>query len=255
MSRASPDRRPDRPATDGDLVALDLRLWKLPRGRHGLPREVVARSQRERLIAAVVRVTAAKGYQATSVADVLKAAGVGRESFYKHFEGKEDCFLAANDVLIDDLEATVTDAYAQPGSWSERIRRGLAATLEWLAADADVARVMMLEMGTVGPIATTRFRQTFHRFTVLLDDGREAIDGVPDLPNLSSIAGGAVFARVYEQVALGETESLPQLLPQLTFELLLPYVGEAVAAAERTAAEEEVAKQNANSERGAGTPR
>ena len=35
--------------TDNDS---DLRRWRLPRGRHGLPRELVMRSQRERLLAA-----------------------------------------------------------------------------------------------------------------------------------------------------------------------------------------------------------
>ncbi len=220
----------------------DLHLWKLPRGRHGLPRELVARSQRERLIAAVVRVTATKGYQATSVADILKAAGVGRESFYRYFENKEDCFLAANDVLIDDLEAEISGAYDQPGSWPARVRAGLATTLDWLAADPDVARVMMIEMGTVGPVATERFRKTFHRFTVLLDDGKEFIKDAPaDLPNLATIAGGAVFAQVYEEVAMGDAKTLPQLHPKLTFELLLPYIGEAAAAKEREAAEKELA--------------
>jgi AcrR family transcriptional regulator len=219
----------------------DLHLWKLPRGRHGLPRELVARSQRERLIAAIVRATASKGYQATSVADILKAAGVGRESFYRYFENKEDCFLAANDVLIDDLEAEITDAYRQPGSWPARVRRGLAATLDWFAADPDIARVMMIEMGTVGPVATERFRKTFRRFTALLDDGREFIESAPaDLPNLSSIAGGAVFAQVYEEVAMGDAKTLPGLLPKLTFELLLPYVGEEAAVVEREAAEREI---------------
>lgn len=211
----------------------DLRLWKLPRGRHGLPRELVAQSQRERLIAAVVRVTAAEGYHSTSVADVLKAAGVGRESFYKHFKDKEDCFLAANDVLIDDLEAHVSEAYAQPGSWPERVRRGLTVTLDWFAADADIARVMLLEMGTVGPIATERFRRTFRRFVALLDDGRGEIKNAPELPHLAIIAGGAVFAQIYEEVALDRTAELPALLPQLTFELLLPYLGDEAAREER----------------------
>jgi AcrR family transcriptional regulator len=219
----------------------DLHLWKLPRGRHGLPRELVARSQRERLIAAVVRVTAAKGYQATSVADILKAAGVGRESFYRYFENKEACFLSANDVLIDDLEAELADAYNQPGPWPARVRGGLAATLAWLAADPNVARVMLIEMGTVGPVSTERFRQTFHRFTVLLDDGKQFIENAPaELPNLATIAGGAVFAQVYEEVATGDAAILPQLLPKLTFELLVPYVGETAAAKERKAAEEEI---------------
>ncbi|HWP33843.1 MAG TPA: TetR/AcrR family transcriptional regulator [Solirubrobacterales bacterium] len=207
----------------------DLHLWKLPRGRHGLPPELIAQSQRERLLAAVVRVSAAQGYQATSVADILKEAGVGRESFYKHFKDKEDCFVAANDTLVADLEARVAVAYEEPGSWPERVRRGLATTLEWFGSNPEIARVMMIEMGTVGPIASERFRTTFRRFTALLDDGKEFIDAAPDLPNLSKIAGGAVFARVYEEVALGNCANLPQLLPQLTFELLLPYIGEAAA--------------------------
>jgi AcrR family transcriptional regulator len=223
----------------------NLHLWKLPRGRHGLSRELVLQSQRERLLAAVVRVTAAKGFQASSVADILREAGVGRETFYKHFKDKEDCFVTANDALVADLETAVREAYEQPGSWPQRVRRGLAATLEWFAASPEIARVMMIEMGTIGPIASSRFRETFRRFTALLDDGREFIEGAPDLPNIANIAGGAVFARVYEEVALGNATSLPHLLPQLTFELLLPYIGEEAAGRERDAA---VAEQSEESQ-------
>jgi len=232
-----------RLASAGDPPA-DLHLWKLPRGRHGLPREVVAQSQRERLLAAVVRVTAAKGYQASSVADILKEAGVGRETFYKHFNDKEDCFVTANDALVAELESEVRSAYDKPGSWSQRVRRGLVTTLHWFAASPEVARVMMIEMGTVGPIASARFRETFSRFTALLDDGQELIEDAPDLPNLASIAGGAVFARVYEEVALGNTANLPDLIPQLTFELLLPYIGEEAAIRERDAAAPEQTEES-----------
>jgi AcrR family transcriptional regulator len=222
----------------------NLHLWKLPRGRHGLPRELVLQSQHERLLAGVVRVTAAKGYQASSVADILKEAGVGRETFYKHFKDKEDCFVAANDALVAELDAQVKSAYDQPGPWPERVRHGLAVTLDWFAASPEIARVMMIEMGTVGPIASSRFRETFSRFTALLDDGREFIEDAPDLPNLASIAGGAVFSRVYEEVALGNATNLQHLLPQLTFELLLPYIGEEAAAKERAAAEAEQAEDS-----------
>jgi AcrR family transcriptional regulator len=235
----------------GSGGALDppenLHLWKLPRGRHGLPRELVARSQRERLLAAVVRVTAAKGYQASSVADILKEAGVGRETFYKHFKDKEDCFVAANDALVGNLEAQVKEAYEQPGAWPKRVRRGLAETLQWLAANPEIARVMMIEMGTVGPIASARFRETFRRFTALLDDGREFIEDGLELPNIANIAGGAVFSRVYEEVVLDNTANLPSLMPQLTFELLLPYIGEEAAAKERAAAAAELVKEGADS--------
>jgi AcrR family transcriptional regulator len=238
MSGAADAERPK--LTVGDPPS-NLHLWKLPRGRHGLPRELVLKSQRERLLAGIVRVTATKGYQASSVADILKEAGVGRETFYKHFKDKEDCFVAANDALVAELDAEVKGAYDQPGPWPERVRRGLAVMLEWFAAGPEIARVMMIEMGTVGPVASSRFRETFSRFTALLDDGHSFVDA-PSLPNLASIAGGAVFARVYEEVALGNATNLPRLLPQLTFELLLPYIGEEAAADERAAAEAEQAK-------------
>jgi AcrR family transcriptional regulator len=229
----------------GADLPRDLHLWKLPRGRHGLPRELVEQSQRERLLAAVVRVTAAKGYQASSVADILNEAGVGRETFYRHFKDKEDCFLAANDALLGDLESRVGEAYGQPGAWPELVRRGLAEMLEWFAANPEIARVMMIEMGTVGPIASVRFREAFGRFTAMLDDGRELLDGAPELPDLATIAGGAVFARVYEEIVLGNSANLGGLLPQLTFELLLPYIGEAAATAERDAAAGELAASKA----------
>jgi AcrR family transcriptional regulator len=229
------------PLPSGGDPPANLHLWKLPRGRHGLPREVVAQSQRQRLLAAVVRVAAAKGYQASSVADILKESGVGRETFYKHFTDKEECFLTANDALVAELEAEVQGAYEQPGSWPQRVRRGLDTTLQWFAAGPEVARVMMIEMGAVGPVASTRFRETFSRFTALLDEGKELIEDAPYLPNIANIAGGAVFARVYEEVALGSTANLPHLLPQLTFELLLPYIGEEAAARERDAAAAEQA--------------
>src|ERR687889_678432 len=91
--------------------AEDLRRWRLPRGRHGLPRELVERSQRERLLAAVVRVTVANGYESTTVGGILGEAGVGRESFYELFDDKLDCMLAAHKILIDNLEERVREAY------------------------------------------------------------------------------------------------------------------------------------------------
>jgi AcrR family transcriptional regulator len=217
------------------MSAPDLRLWQLPRGRNGLSRKLVAQSQKERLIAAVVRVAAAKGYQATSVADILKTAGVGRESFYKHFANREACFLAANDVLVADLERRIEAAYVQPEPWPDRARGGLAAALEWLSADPDVARVMMIEMGTVGPVASVRFRKAFKQLTSWLSDGPRPSDGLLDI---AGIATGGVFSRIYEEVVLGRAAELPRLLPQLTFELMLPYFGtEDARREERKAAE------------------
>lgn len=219
----------------------DLRQWRLPRGRHGLPRELVARSQRERLLAAVVRVTASNGYEDTSVADILEEAGVGRESFYELFDDKQDCLLAAREVLIDHLEGTIREAYVGPGPWVDRIRDALAATLVWFAADPAATRAMIVEFMTIGPVFREHIQSDLRRFTALLDEGLDEAEAAPDLPGATSLAVGGGVARVYEEVVRGRTAELPSLLPELTYELLVPFVGEDAAHVEERRAAEMIA--------------
>ncbi|HET7416525.1 MAG TPA: TetR/AcrR family transcriptional regulator [Solirubrobacterales bacterium] len=209
----------------------DLRRWRLPRGRHGLPRELVERSQRERLLAAVVTVTVANGYESTTVGDILGDAGVGRESFYELFDDKLDCMLAAHKVLVDGLEERVREAYLTEGPWPQRMRAALATTLEWFAADPDTARFTLVELSTVGPAFRERFQAEFARFNALLEEGLGEDSPAPDLAQAHSLAVGAILARIYEEVLLGRAAELPRLLPELTYELLVPFVGEEQARA------------------------
>lgn len=209
-----------------------LRQWRLPRGRHGLPRELVTRSQRERLLAAVVRVAGVKGYESTSVADILEEAGVGRESFYELFEDKQDCLLAARAILVDDLEAAAAAAYGGPGPWVERARKALAAVLDWFAADPAAARVVVVEPAAIGAVSRDLFREDFDRFNKLIDNGLDAEERTPDLPQAVGLAVGAGLARVYEEVVRDRATELPALLPQLTYEMLVPFVGEEAARVE-----------------------
>jgi AcrR family transcriptional regulator len=201
----------------------------LPRGRHGLSREAVARAQRERLLRATARVTAVRGYEATTVADILGEAGVGRETFYELFEDRRDCVLAAHQVLLDDLIAKVEAAYAGPGEWVARCRATLAVLLDWFSLDPEAGRFLLVELAAIGPEFHERFEAGFDRFVAVIDSGLPA--GLPDpgpLPT-TSLAVGAAISRVYAEVAAGRSRELPTLLPQLTYEVLVPFLGEAAA--------------------------
>ncbi len=209
----------------------DLRKWRLPRGRHGLPRELVERSQRERLLAAVVRVTVAKGFESTTVADILGEAGVGRESFYELFDDKLDCMLAAHKLLIDSLDEQVREVYIADGPWPQRMRSALAATLDWFAADPEVARFTLVELSTVGPAFRSTFQAEFARAISLLEEGLGDNGPEPELAQANELAVGAILARIYEEIVLGRAGELPRLLPDLTYELLVPFVGEEQARA------------------------
>src|SRR3954449_3106977 len=103
-------------------------VTRLPRGRHGLTREEVVRSQRGRIFRAMAETMARKGYAATSVSEVLRAAGVSRETFYEQFTSKEDCFMAAFEAAVASVLGTVRDA---PGATPlERFERGLRGYLD-----------------------------------------------------------------------------------------------------------------------------
>jgi AcrR family transcriptional regulator len=167
------------------------------------------------------------------VADILEEAGVGRESFYELFDDKRDCTLATHEILVDDLERKVRAAYAGESAWVDRLRGALAASLEWFAADPEATRFMLVELMAIGPDFRVRFQTIFRRFVDLLDEGLERDEPGPELERATSLALSALVARVYEEVVLGRTADLPALLPELTYELLVPYLGEEPARAER----------------------
>ena len=160
----------------------DLRKWRLPRGRHGLPRELVARSQRERLLAAVVRVAAAKGYESTSVADILEEAGVGRESFYELFEDKKDCLLAARG---DPRRRPRGDGRARLRGARALGRRVRTRWRRCSTGSPPIRRrreVIFVELAAVGPIRASSSRPTSPASRKLLDDGLEEANRYPACP-------------------------------------------------------------------------
>ena len=83
-----------------DQAEYPPELSRLPPGRHGLPRDFVVHNQRERLIAGLAEAVAEKGYGGTTIADITRHAAVSRRTFYEHFDGKDECFVAAFDAPL-----------------------------------------------------------------------------------------------------------------------------------------------------------
>jgi AcrR family transcriptional regulator len=201
---------------------------RLPRGKHGLSPQFVASNQRERLISATVKVVAEKGYAEATVADILERSGVSRKTFYDLFTNKEDCFLSTYDRLIDTLADAVADSFAGAGSWPERIRGGLRALLEMLAARPDGARVGLVEVLAAGPRALERYDAAIRRFVPLFEQGRaESPYGDQLPPNISEAVLGGIAQVLYLRVLAGETATLPELLDELLYFALVPYLGHA----------------------------
>ena len=129
---------------------------RLPRGSHAIPAEVVARNQRERLIAAMAERCEEEGYAGTSVAEVAKRAGVSSATFYKQFADRRDCMLAAHRQLLGRLLEAVDEARDGESRADEKARLALRALLSLLAADPPSARLLTVEILAAGPEGAKR---------------------------------------------------------------------------------------------------
>ena len=200
----------------------------LPAGRHSLPREFVLRSQRDRMLDAMAQVCASEGYGGATVAAVIAVAGVSRKTFYEQFRDREDCFLAAYDVILAQFLGKVIAAYRQPElDWPERVGAAIEALLAFLAAEPAFARMCIVEVLAAGERAIERYSSAVLALAGLLDEGRARMpnpDQVPATVAGAVIEGGAFLIR--EQILAGRTEQLEALLPDITYAALVPYLGQ-----------------------------
>ncbi len=160
-----------RPARNGAFVT-DLR--PLPSGRHQLTREEVVSSQRARMLKAMRESMLERGYAGTSVTDIVRRAGVSRETFYQQFASKQVCFVQGLDEAID-LLAALLDAARDPRLQPlERFRVLLRTYLRALAAEPARARFFLIEVYAAGPEAVARRMAIQRRFAAEIGDIFEA---------------------------------------------------------------------------------
>ena len=102
-------------------------------------------ARRRRLLAAALLILAERGYNDTSVDQVVAQARTSKTTFYEFFDSKEDC---VRDLLAREggsLIHTVTSAAAQGAGHRDRMRRGITAFVRACAAQRELAKVLLVE--------------------------------------------------------------------------------------------------------------
>jgi AcrR family transcriptional regulator len=174
------------------------------------PRGPVAGSQRERLLAATEALIAEKGAAATTIEAIVKGAGVSSVTFYEHFRGKEECFVAAFERAVAGLEAQVRGAVPVAAARDEQVRAGLAALLVAIDAEPARARLCFVEAQKGGPRMRARYDEALDAAAAELGD-----------PLGQGIAGGLAWL-LRERLELGGGGSVQDLLPRMTEVVLTP---------------------------------
>jgi len=199
---------------------------RLPRGRHGLPAGVIARSQLTRLVYGTAEVMMDKGYANATVTDIVAAAGVSREVFYQHFSDKLHAFLEAQRYSTQEVLDACAAAYFSAEEWPERVWNALQTLTGLIVSHPSLAHLRLVECYAAGPSALSRSEDIVRSFTVFLGEGYRYRPEAGGLPRLSSQAiAGAIFEIVYRHIARGETAALSGQVPLLAYVALAPFTG------------------------------
>jgi len=194
--------------------AARLRDKKLRPGR-GTPREEAERNQRERLFAAMVATVAEKGYEATTVADLVKLSGVSRSAFYRHYDDKQACFLAAIEALVEPtLQRLGSDESVPAGT--ERARAAFESLIKLIVAQPAAAKMCIVEIYAAGPEGAALVDRTVDSVTALASHLLEQVperEGMP--PELVRSIVGGIQKVIHKRLYRGKEEELLELVPQL----------------------------------------
>lgn len=212
-------------------VAGRRRRDQLPGGRHGLSREVVAQSQRERILKGMTIAAGRHGFKDAHITEVVHRAGVSRRTFYEHFKGKEECFAAAYSRSMEQLWQLTLRDFEVEREWVVGLRAGFAAMLDALSKRPEVARVCFVEVLAAGPLAAQERDSATRKFLPLFEAAPSAVANMPRI--FEALALGRVAdlgAVLHREIAAERIAELPGLLPELTYMMVLPFLGPDAAA-------------------------
>jgi AcrR family transcriptional regulator len=174
----------------------------LPRGRNALDRATVAASQQERLLEAICELTAAEGFGAITINDLIARAGVAKPTFYEHFESKEACLFLWVDREIQNLIDQIAGAVNPDGTTEERVRDGVLAVVDFMASDEDRARVLLLECFAAGRTVQRRIDAAYEQLAQLYQALREESRlANPDEPPMSRVRARAIVGAIKDPLA------------------------------------------------------
>lgn len=201
-------------------------LTTLPKGPHRLGREVVRASQRRRMLDALTKAVAERGFSALTVTAVVSGAGVSRKTFYEHWRDRDECFLAAYEdglaALRAEMVAASTAAVAAGANIVDQLRASVRTYLIFLADRPALARTFVLEVLAAGPAALERRAAAYAEFADVTrqwhQQARSSDSSVREVPDaVYAAVVGAGHSLVAEHVRLGRTHKLPDLEPMIMY--------------------------------------
>ncbi|MDX6622889.1 MAG: hypothetical protein QOE75_821 [Solirubrobacterales bacterium] len=199
------------------------------------PTDIAGRTQRARIIDALVESCAAKTFAATTISDIVARASISRTTFYKHFPDKRACFDTAVNTCVEELTTVAREAHKPGDPPGQAVIKATAAMLALMASKPALAQLLTGDAPGVEPAVVERYRRLLIPAVAGLWEGSEThMD-----PNL---AFGRAQVLIFKQAA-GEAATLPELLPELVYLGVAPFAGHEEALGQVRLAEAEIVSE------------
>jgi AcrR family transcriptional regulator len=198
-----------------------------PLARGQVSNRQVSENERTRVLYAAAEVAREKGYAASTIADVLRRAGVERRAFNAHFADSQEALVAVHELAFQRAMAITAAAFVAGRTWPERVWEGGRAFVTFVLENPVIAHVAFVESSAVGADAVSRIDETLAAFTIFLQEGYQWVsEGVvpPSAVALEAIVA-TEFEAFYREVRRGEDQRLLGLLAHLVFMGLAPFLG------------------------------
>jgi AcrR family transcriptional regulator len=201
----------------------------LPRGDGSVSRSFVVHSQRERILDSLANLSAAQGYGASTIPEIVQEAAVSVQAFYEHFSGKEDVFLVAYEIGHRKARAIVERAYETQADWPDAVRAGIAALLDFLASEPSFAHLAVIDTLTASPKATSAAQDGSEAYATLLEPGLQQSHNGVSPPQVTVEATADALQELCLVYIAGErTRELPNLTALASDLVLRPFLDAAV---------------------------
>ncbi len=190
------------------------------RGPHGA--EAPSRDERTRLLQGMLRLVTREDYCMLTAPQIADEANVSIDAFCALFDDKQECFLAAIDMIGDELLAIAADPDLVSEDWARAVRRVLAELMRYLANHPLQTRVLAQEALFAGGDAFQRIVDLVLAIATLLTEG------APTRAHsalVTEAVAGAISHTIRCQVAGGRVELLAAVSDHLSCVVLAPFIG------------------------------
>lgn len=182
--------------------------------------------QRTRIMQALVEVFADRGFAGATVGLVVRRAGVSTRTFYRCFDGLEECLIAIMDSVLDEAGALVSRELRGTGCWQDGVRSALAAVLSYFDREPELARVCIVETLAGGQVVLAHRERLIEAFRLLVFERIEwEASGIS--PLAAEGAMSLVLGIMHAHIIRRKPGPFIELLGPLMGLAMAPYLGAA----------------------------